>query len=56
MTEKDMALIEEAQTTRTDHNFIDYLCGQTESEEADRILRNLSHDAFVAEKIAFDNE
>ena len=56
MTEKDKILIAEAHTTRTDHNYIDRLCRVAESEEARRELERLSHDAFVAEKIAFDCE
>lgn len=54
LTEKDRYLIEEAGTTRTDHNYIDYLCRQAESEEARAELEEMSHRAFVAEKIAGD--
>lgn len=54
MTEKDKALISEARYVRTDHNYIDRLKNQAESEEARRELARLSHDAFVAEEIAFD--
>lgn len=57
MTLEDKILIEKARFAgRTDYNYIDSLKSRAESEEARKELERMSHDAFVAEKIAFDCE
>lgn len=57
MTLEDKILIEKARFAgRTDYGYIDSLKRRAQSDEARRELERMSHDAFVAEKIAFDCE
>lgn len=56
MTEKDKALIEEARehVRLGDHNGVDALMREAESEEAKTKLHRMSCDAFRRERLAFE--
>lgn len=56
MTEKDKALIDEAEehVRLGDHNGVDALLREAESEEAQTTLRKMSCDAFLRERLAFE--